>query len=261
MRFCLPRQRGDGRRLRRVNGGLVLLRRTDGDGTGAHQRLRFGRNLLHGERARAIDAELIDRRFTGDDRLAEAKGGVNQHITQIAAHRIDGKGDACRFIGLDVHHLLDDYRHCRAVVGDAEALAVGQDFGIPQAQPALFDRSEQGVRAVDIEQGVVQPGKGGARQILGAAGGAHRVVMRRQCGQRCGERSGQRLLLQVGDHGGTLRLWRVVRGEAGGDGVAVRRDPGAVGVGRQNDAVGDGQSGLRRAGKTKAFAAHTGDVE
>ena len=261
MRFCLPRQRRDFCCLCRADGGLVLLRDGQGDRAGAHQRLRFRRNVRHGEHARAIDAVFIDRRFTGDYRLAQTKGGVNQHVAQIAAHRIDGKGDARRFIGLDVHHLLDDYRHCRAVVGDAEALAVGQDFGIPQAQPALFDRSEQGVRAVDIEQGIVQPGKGGARQILGAAGGAHRVVMRRQCGQRCGERSEQRLLLQVGDHGGTLRLRRVVRGEAGGDGVAVRRDPGAVGVGRQNDAVGDGQSGLRRAGKTKAFAAHTGDVE
>ena len=187
MRFCLPRQRGDGRRLRRVNGGLVLLRRTDGDGTGAHQRLRFGRNLLHGERARAIDAELIDRRFTGDDRLAEAKGGVNQHITQIAAHRIDGKGNACRLMRLDVHHLLDDHRHRRAVVGDAEALAVGQYLGIPQAEPALLDRRQQGIRAMHVEQGVVQPGKGGAGQVFGAAGGAHRVAVRRQGGKRGGK--------------------------------------------------------------------------
>ena len=52
-----------------------------------------------------------------------------------------------------------------------------------------------------------------------------------------------------------------MRGKAGGDFVAVRRYPGAVGIGRQDDAFRHGQSGLRRTGKTKAFAANTGDVQ
>ena len=41
----------------------------------------------------------------------------------------------------------------------------------------------------------------------------------------------------------------------------MRREPGAVGVGRQDDAVRYGQSGLGGTGKAKAFTANAGNIK
>ena len=146
-----------------------------------------------------------------------------------------------------------------------EALAVGQDFGIPQAEPALFDGGGEGVHAMYVKQGVVQTGKGGTGQIFGAAGGAHRKIAFRMGGlqdvELRDEYIRQRLGGKVGGDGGALCLRVAVFGEQGGNVHLMRCEPGAVGVGRQDDAVRYGQSGLGGTGKAKAFATNAGDIK
>ena len=125
-----------------------------------------------------------------------------------------------------------------------EAFAVRQDFGIPQAEPALFDGDSEGVHAMHVEQGVVQAGKGSAGQVFSAARGAHRKIAFRMGGLQdvklCSEHVRQGLGGKVGGDGGALCLRIAVFGEQGGNVCLMRREPGAVGVGRQDDAVGYG---------------------
>ena len=146
-----------------------------------------------------------------------------------------------------------------------EALAVGQDFGIPQAEPALFDGGSEGIHAMHVEQGVVQAGKGGAGQVFSAARGAHRKIAFGMGGlqdvELRGEHVRQGLCGKGGGNGGALCLRVAVFGEQGGNVRLMRRKPGAVGVGWQDDAVRYRQSGLGGTGKAKAFAADTGDIK
>ena len=227
--------------------------------------MRFGGDALAADAAVFIHAVFVHRGFAGDNGFAEAESGVDEDGVDFAAHGINGEGDACCTVCRHIDHLLDDNRHCRAFMCHTEAFTVRQDFGIPQAEPALFDGGSEGIHAMHVEQGVVQAGKGGAGQVFGAAGGAHRKIAFRMGGlqdvELRDEHVRQGLGGKVGGDGGALCLRVAVFGEQGGNVRLMRRKPGAVGVGRQDDTVRYGQSGLGGTGKAKAFAANAGDIK
>ena len=180
-------------------------------------------------------AVLVGGDGAGDDALPEPPGGVDECLL-AACDRVTGEQDAS---GVGVDESLDDDGEGDAVVVEGVALAVVDGAGGPQRAPAAAHGIQDGFSTDDAEEGVLLPGEGRVGQVLGCGGGPYghcRALAPR--GQSVGD--------LLGDGGGDgLGLHRR------SDGVRTLReqhvevqvgDCVAVGVGGDDEAVGDGES-------------------
>ena len=231
----------------------------------ANQGGGFGGDAAFGQHAFAVYAVFVHRLAARHHGFAQTESGVNQHFVQAAAHGVYGKRHARRFVRAHFRHLLHHHRHGCFFVRQTEPFAIGQHFGVPQAQPALSDGVFQRVGTAHVQQCVVQPCKGCAGQVFRTARRAHGKPAFRlpllQIRQRTAHFWRQRLRLQISPHRRTLRFGIGLAAQNVAHGLAVRRKPRTVGIGRQHRTGWHGQPRLRRARQPAPFAAGKGGVE
>jgi hypothetical protein len=117
-----------------------------------------------------VDDPLVAGGLAGDQPLAQAAHGADHDPVAGTADRVSGEGHAGR-VGVD--HALDHHGHrrppadlTRAVKGLLAVLPVGGDPLAECRRPAAPDGVGELV-AVDVQEGLVQAGVGGAGQVLG----------------------------------------------------------------------------------------------
>ncbi len=209
---------------------------------------------------------MIRLHLPGDQGLAQPKGGVDHGLGAGAGEGVGGEEDAG---GLALDHVLHDHGQGHLVVVDAVALAIANGPGGPQAAPTVDDGLGQGVHTQDVEEGVLLPGEGHVRQILGGGGGAHGHGAASQ--QTVADRQRPAQLVRhlalsearPDGHRGGLQGGGVVKdhpGQGGADVVVqmVLGHKGVVGKGGDHKAIGHGEVGLGQSGQVHPLAAHLG---
>ena len=115
------------------------------------------------DRAVRADDDLVRRDHAGDERFAQSPRCVDQHVVGLAGDRVGREGDE-RDIAAD--ELLDDDGN-PAFVGIQAALPpVGDGALGPERGPAALDRLFERVEVADVEDRVVQTGKGEDGRVL-----------------------------------------------------------------------------------------------
>lgn len=120
---------------------------------------------------RGVGDVVVGLDLPRDQRLAEPEGRVDDHLAAVAGERVGREEHAGN---VRRHEPLDDDGQRRRVVGDEVAPPIDDGPGRPQARPAVPDGGQQGLLADDAEVGVLLPGEGQLRQVLGRRRGAHR---------------------------------------------------------------------------------------
>ncbi len=121
-------------------------------------------------------ASVVDRVVVGfdravHDRCARSANGVDHGPGPGPGERIGGEHDPG---GGGVDHPLHHDRHAHARPVDAVGPPVGDGAFVVEGVPAAPDRVHDGVRALDVEVGVLLSGEAGVGQVLGGRAGAHR---------------------------------------------------------------------------------------
>ena len=147
----------------RRSSGAALGQGLDGVLLGA-DRLRDDLVVAHG-----VD---VPAHHAGDQRLAEAPGGVHGGDPTVGGHGIGGEEDPGR---LREHHRLHDDGHVDPAVVEAVAPAVGDRPLGEQRRPAPPDVLEDRRHAHDVEVRVLLARERRGRQVLRGRAGAHRV--------------------------------------------------------------------------------------
>ena len=155
----------------RIGQGLTLtgvVGRSDRAAAGlTMNRQRFGAQGFAGEATLRIHHIMVRFNLTGDERLAQAQDGVNDHFAALAVERIGRKEDAgCRAGDHLLHH--DGQRH--ALLVNPVARAIPDGARRPQAAPAVDDRGKQGLIADDVQVGVLLASKGEIGQVFSRGG-------------------------------------------------------------------------------------------
>jgi hypothetical protein len=102
--------------------------------------------------ASGVDDEVVRVDCAGYHRLAQARASVDDSVPAVAGHRVGGEEHPS---DLGVDHLLDDHREPHGGVVDAVGHPVTDRPIGPQLRPASACRVEHGVRADDVEVGVL----------------------------------------------------------------------------------------------------------
>lgn len=110
-----------------------------------------------------------------DDRVAAARGGVDDHLAARARDRVRREQHTG---GGRLDHPLHHHRHADGCVVDALADPVGsavRDGPLPrQGRPAPLHGLDHRIRTAHVQHGVVLSGEAGVRQVLRGGAGPHR---------------------------------------------------------------------------------------
>ena len=126
-----------------------------------------------GQQGRLVDVELIGVHRTLHHAFAEAVSrGDEDHLIE-AGLGVNGEHDAGG-APVTADHLLDAGGECHLAVIEALVHPIGDRAVVEQRGEHLSDGEQHIVQPLDIQEGLLLPGKGGVRQVFGGCRGAYR---------------------------------------------------------------------------------------
>jgi hypothetical protein len=124
----------------------------------------------HVQRRGLLDEEAVGRDRTGDDRLAEPEGALDDELPVVARGGVGGEHDT----GAGRRDLLlHDDGDVHLGLREPLRAAVVDGARAEQGAPAPAHRVEHGVRPDDVQERLVHAGERGGGRVLGGGGGAH----------------------------------------------------------------------------------------
>jgi hypothetical protein len=111
-----------------------------------------------------LQDEVVGGDQAGDDRLAEPRAGVDNHLVPRPRYRVGGEQHAGDLSG---HHALDHHGELHRLLVDLLAIAIGDGAIGPKRGPAAPNGVEERLLIRDVQEGVLLTGEGCLREVFG----------------------------------------------------------------------------------------------